>query len=70
MSYRLYVRPIPPFPAMDAEPAAQMFSWSLLDASGDIQAHGGGDTRDTIEQTLTQNDLEGVRLVGDRKSVV
>jgi general secretion pathway protein L len=49
---------------MDAEPAAQMFSWSLLDASGDIQAHGGGDTRDTIEQTLTQNDLEGVRLVG------
>lgn len=64
MSYRLYVRPIPPFPAGDTEPAAQLFNWALLDASGDIQAHGGADTQAAVEQTLTQNDLEGVRLVG------
>lgn len=64
MSYRLYVRPIPPFPAPDSETAVQLFNWALLDASGDSQAHGGADTQDTIEQTLAQNDLEGVRLIG------
>ncbi|WP_150913643.1 type II secretion system protein GspL [Marinobacter halotolerans] len=64
MSYRLYVRPIAPFPAPGAEPVEQLYNWALLDASGDSQAHGGGDTRDAIEQTLAQNDLEGVRLIG------
>ncbi|TGN41722.1 type II secretion system protein GspL [Marinobacter confluentis] len=64
MSYRLYVRPTPPFAAGESESAAQLFSWALLDASGDIQAHGGADTRETVEHTLAQNDLEGVRLVG------
>jgi general secretion pathway protein L len=64
MSYRLYIRPIPPVPASNVEPAAQLFNWALLDASGDIQAHGEADSQDAIEQTLAQNDLEGVRLVG------
>lgn len=64
MSYRLYVRPIPPIPAPDAEPAAPLYNWALLDASGDSQAHGSADTQDSIEQTLAQNDLEGVRLIG------
>ncbi|HKK56212.1 type II secretion system protein GspL [Marinobacter sp.] len=64
MSYRLYVRPLPPFPGSDSEPAAQLYNWVLLDASGDSQAHGGGDTQDMIEQTLARNDLDGVRLIG------
>lgn len=64
MPYRLYVRPIPPFAGTDSEPAAQLFNWALLDASGDVQAHGGGDSQDAIVQTLAQNDLEGVRLIG------
>jgi general secretion pathway protein L len=61
MSYRLYVRPVPPFPISGAEWA---FNWALLDASGDSQAHGNADSQETIEQTLAQNDLGGVRLVG------
>ena len=64
MSYRLYVRPIAPFSALEGESAAQLYSWALLDASGDSQAHGGGDSRESIEQTLAQNDLDGVRLIG------
>ena len=64
MSYRLYVRPRPPFADLDANPEAQLYNWVLVDASGDAQARGTADSRDTIEQTLTQNDLENVLLVG------
>ena len=64
MSYRLYVRPVPPFPATGSEPAAQLYNWALLDASGDSQAHGGADNQDIIEQALARNDLDGVRLIG------
>jgi general secretion pathway protein L len=64
MSYRLYVRPLAPYTRPDSEPAGQFYNWALLDASGDSQAHGNGDTQDVIEQTLARNDLAGVRLVG------
>ncbi|MDF0750545.1 type II secretion system protein GspL [Marinobacter sp. 71-i] len=64
MSYRLYVRPRPPFADPDANPEAQLFNWVLVDASGDAQARGTADPRDAIEQTLAQNDLENVLLVG------
>ena len=64
MSYRLYVRPRPPFADPDANPEAQLYNWVLVDASGDAQARGTADSRDVIEQTLTQNDLENVLLVG------
>lgn len=64
MSYRLYVRPVPPFAAPDVNPEAQLYNWVLLDASGDAQARGTADRKEDIEQTLTQNDLENVLLVG------
>ncbi|WP_166259269.1 type II secretion system protein GspL [Marinobacter salicampi] len=64
MSYRLYARPVPPFADLDTEPDGQLFNWVLLDASGDVQAQGTGDTRAHIEQTLGQNALEHVRLIG------
>jgi len=64
MSYRLYVRPIAPFQALEGDLTSQLFNWALLDASGDSQAHGNGDSRENIEQTLAQNDLEAVRLIG------
>ncbi|MDL0433506.1 type II secretion system protein GspL [Marinobacter sp. TBZ242] len=64
MSYRLYVRPQPPFAAPDVNPEAQLYSWVLLDASGDAQARGTSDPKEEIEQTLAQNDLDNVLLVG------
>lgn len=64
MSYRLYVRPVPPFADLVTDPEAQMFSWVLLDASGETQARGSADPRLHIEQTLAQNALELVRLIG------
>jgi len=64
MSYRLFVRPVPPFADVDENPDAQLFNWVLQDATGDAQARGTGDNRDTIEQTLAQNALENVLLVG------
>ncbi|MDY6840124.1 MAG: type II secretion system protein GspL [Pseudomonadota bacterium] len=64
MSYRLYVRPMPPFADADQDPGAQMFNWVLHDASGDAQARGTGDSRDTIEQTLGQNALDNALLIG------
>lgn len=64
MSYRLYVRPVPPFADLVTDPQAQLFSWVLLDASGDPQARGSADARLHIEQTLAQNALEQVRLIG------
>ncbi len=60
MSYHLYVRPLPPF----ADPAQQRYSWVLQDASGDAQAQGAADDREVIEQTLAQNALDKVELVG------
>lgn len=64
MSYRLFVRPVPPFADLDQNPESQLFSWLLQDASGDTQASGAADTRDAIEQTLGQNALEKVLLIG------
>ncbi|PSF12172.1 type II secretion system protein GspL [Marinobacter fuscus] len=64
MSYRLYVRPVPPYADPVHSPEAQLYSWALQDAGGDSQASGAADTRDTIEQALAQNALENVRLIG------
>lgn len=64
MSYRLYVRPVPPFVDPDQNPEAQLYSWVLHDASGDAQAHGSADPREAIEQTLAQNALDKVLLIG------
>lgn len=64
MSYRLYVRPTLPLADLDESPEAQLFNWVLQDASGDSQAQGTADPRATIEQTLAQNALENVLLVG------
>ncbi|XKH00911.1 type II secretion system protein GspL [Marinobacter nauticus] len=60
MSYRLFVRPLPPF----VEPAQQRFSWVLQDAGGDAQAQGDADLREDIEQTLARNSLDNVELLG------
>ncbi|MEC7814921.1 MAG: type II secretion system protein GspL [Pseudomonadota bacterium] len=62
MSYRLYVRPRPPFADPDTSPEAQAYDWALQDASGDVQAQGSGDSRDTIEQTLARNALDNVLM--------
>ncbi|HLV77036.1 MAG TPA: type II secretion system protein GspL [Marinobacter sp.] len=64
MSYRLYARPLPPFADPEQSPDAQLYDWVLQDASGDAQAHGSGTTREHIEQTLAQNALEKVLLIG------
>lgn len=64
MSYRLYVRPTPPFADADQDSDTQMFNWVLHDASGDAQARGTGDSRETIEHTLGQNALDNVLLIG------
>ncbi|MBN7769119.1 type II secretion system protein GspL [Marinobacter daepoensis] len=64
MSYRLFVRPVPPYMAPDQSPDTQLFSWVLQDAGGDAQARGEADTRENIEQTLAQNALEKVLLIG------
>ena len=64
MSYRLYVRPVPPFVDLTTTPEAQLFNWVLLDASGEAQARGTENLRTDIELTLGQNALEHVRLIG------
>lgn len=64
MSYRLYVQPVPPFADPEQNPESQLFSWLLQDASGDAQARGAADTRASIEQTLAQNALDKVLLIG------
>ena len=38
MSYRLFVRPVPPYADPDQSPDAQLFRWVLQDASGRAQA--------------------------------
>lgn len=64
MSYRLYVRPVPPFADLDTDPGAQTYNWVLLDASGDGLARGTGEPREQIVQALGQNALENVLLLG------
>lgn len=64
MSYRLYVRPLPPFSDLGENPEDRLYNWVLYDAGGDAQAQGSRDLRSTIEQTLSQNGLEDVLLVG------
>ncbi len=64
MSYRLYVRPLSPFADPAQSPDAQLFSWVLHDASGDSQARGTADPKTVIEQTLAQNALDKVLLIG------
>lgn len=64
MSYRLYVRPLTPFEDASQIPEERLFNWVLYDAGGDAQAQGSGDVRNTIEQTLSQNGLDDVLLVG------
>lgn len=64
MSYRLYVRPVPPFAALEGAMEDQRFNWALVDASGVFQAQGQDDMRHNIEQTLAQNDLDHVRMIG------
>lgn len=64
MSYRLYVQPAAPFRALHGDMDGQRFDWALIDASGVFQASGQDDDRSVIEQTLIQNDLEHVLLVG------
>lgn len=64
MSYRLYVQPVAPFGALHGDMEGQRFDWALIDASGVFQANGQNDDRTIIEQTLAQNDLDHVRLIG------
>lgn len=64
MSYRLYVQPQWPTETPEGELPERVFHWALLDAGGEIQARGQGDRRETIEQTLSQNALENVNMVG------
>src|SRR5690554_1584731 len=64
MSYRLYVRPLAPFADSGENPEERLFNWVLYDAGGDAQAQGSRDFRSTIEQTLSQNGLDDVLLVG------
>ncbi|MBQ0747268.1 MAG: type II secretion system protein GspL [Marinobacter sp.] len=64
MSYRLYVRPLPLIAESTDDPEARLFNWVLYDAGGDAQAQGSGDLRSTVEQTLSQNGLDDVLLVG------
>lgn len=59
MSYRLFVRPESP----GGEDDSVLYSWALLDASGEAQAQGEGDSREHIEHTLGQNALDNVHLV-------
>lgn len=60
MSYRLFVRPESPGGEVDSV----LYSWVLLDATGEAQAQGEGDSREHIEHTLGQNALENVHLIG------
>jgi general secretion pathway protein L len=64
MSYRLYVRALPPIAGHAEDPETRLFNWVLYDAGGDAQAQGSSDLRSTIEQTLSQNGLDDVLLVG------
>jgi general secretion pathway protein L len=62
MSYHLYARPVPA--DADINDGEQRFDWVLLDASGDLQGTGLSESRGNIEHALSQNSLDGVRLIG------
>lgn len=62
MSYHLYTRPVSG--STDPSGGELRLDWVLLDASGELQASGQGETRESIEDALSRNSLEGVRLVG------
>ena len=64
MSYRLYVQPEQPVDPDTGLELERVFNWVLLDAGGEVQAHGTGDAREHIEQTLAQNALDNVNMVG------
>ena len=65
MPYHLYARPLPEdIPADADESPGRLFDWVLLDASGEQQANGERESRDQIEQALSRNSLESVRLIG------
>lgn len=63
MSYRLYVHPVGRLASAEGEGSWQ-FDWLLLDAGGLPAAQGQQQLQTDIEQTLAQNDLDQVRLIG------
>ena len=64
MSYRLYVRSVSGFAAVEQQPDERRYSWALLDSAGHCQARGEADSQDDIEQTLAQNAIENSLLFG------
>ncbi|MCK7543097.1 type II secretion system protein GspL [Marinobacter bryozoorum] len=62
MSYHLYARPVAGSPAPSG--GELRLDWVLLDASGELQASGQAEGRESIEDAVSRNSLEGVRLVG------
>ncbi|MEH6354990.1 MAG: type II secretion system protein GspL [Marinobacter sp.] len=64
MSYRLYVRSVLGFSAVEQQPSERRYSWALLDSAGHCQARGEADSQDDIEQTLSQNAIEHSLLIG------
>ncbi|SFR44059.1 general secretion pathway protein L [Marinobacter daqiaonensis] len=62
MSYHLYARPVSTAAGTPRE--VPLFDWLLLDASGEQQARGDSESRESIEDALNRNSLEGVRLIG------
>lgn len=63
MSYRLYVHPVAQLPSSHGEDSWH-YDWILLDAGGDVAAEGQQQVQQDIEQTLAQNDLDQVLLIG------
>jgi general secretion pathway protein L len=63
MSYRLYVHPVARLPSTEGEDVWH-YDWILLDAGGETAAQGQQQLQADIEQTLIQNDLDQVRLIG------
>lgn len=65
MSYHLYVRPQSlPTAGSAADITLPRFDWVLLGAGSGVVARGEGEEQHTIEQTLAQNALENVRMIG------
>src|SRR5680860_43174 len=64
MSYRLYVRSVSGFAAVEQQSSERRYSWALLDSAGHCQARGEADSQDDIEQTLAQNAIERSLLIG------
>lgn len=63
MAYTLYLRPVGE-DSQGEEEAVEYFDWVLLDTGGDFAAEGETDTRETIEQALSDNEAGNVRLIG------